>query len=145
MKYTNYGKVNAIAKLNNFSIDKPSVKTVNNAIVCNANKTNRMLNINEVHEIVSSAIVGKPKCKCYTNLPNYIGIGNLKYNGFSIHVKKTKYVIYTEHDKLPVNDSEIKLFGNKNDLKLRPHTVTLTDTNKLLQCIDYVVNQISNK
>ena len=44
-----------------------------------------------------------------------------------------------------VDDSEIKLFGNKNDLKLRPHTVTITDTNKLLQCIDYVVNQISNE
>lgn len=145
MKYTNYGKVNAIVTGKNYSVDKPSVKTVNNAIVCNANKTNRMLNINEVHEIVSNAIVGKPKLKVYTNLPNYIGIGNLKYNGFSIHVKKTKYVIYTEHDKLPVNDSEIKLYGNTNDLKLRPHTVTLTDTNKLLQCIDYVVNQISNK
>ena len=144
MKYTNYGKVNAIAKLNNFSIDKPSVETVNNAIVCNANKTNRMLNINEVHEIVSTAIVGKPKCKCYTNLPNYIGIGNLKYNRFSIHVKKTKYTIYTDIENQLPTGVDIKLYDNSRD-KLRPHTIELTDTNKLLQCIDYVVNQISNK
>ena len=144
MKYTNYGKVNAIAKLNNFSIDKPSVKTVNNAIVCNANKTNRMLNINEVHEIVSHAIVGKPKCKVYTNLPNYVGIGNLKYNRFSIHVKKTKYTIYTDIETGLPSDVTIQLYENKRDHK-RPHTIELTDTNKLLQCIDYVVNQISNK
>ena len=139
MKYTNYGKVNAIAKLNNFSIDKPSVKTVNSAIVCNANKTNKMLTITELHEIVSSAIVGKPKCKCYTNLPNYIGIGNLKYNCFSIHVKKTKYTIYTDIDNGLPTGVNIQLYENKND-HLRPHTIELTDTNKLLQCIDYVVN-----
>lgn len=144
MKYTNYGKVNAIAKLNNFSIDKPSVETVNNAIVCNANKTNRMLNINEVHEIVSSAIVGKPKLKVYMNLPNYIGIGNLKYNRFSIHVKKTKYIIYTDIENGLPTGTNIELYGNSSD-KLRPHKIVINDTNKLLQCIDSVVNQISNK
>ena len=138
MKYTNYGKVNAIAKLNNFSIDKP-VETVNNAIVCNANKTNRMLNITELHELVTRAIVGKPKLKVYTNLPNYVGIGNLKYNRFSIHVKKTKYIVYTDiENNLPVS---VELYGNKTDHK-RPHKIEINDTNKLLQCIDSVVNNI---
>ena len=138
MKYTNYGKVNAIAKLNNFSIDKP-VETVNNAIVCNANKTNRMLNITELHELVTRAIVGKPKLKVYTNLPNYVGIGNLKYNRFSIHVKKTKYIVYTDiENNLPVS---VELYGKKTDHK-RPHKIEINDTNKLLQCIDSVVNNI---
>ena len=140
MKYVNYNKVNAIVTGKNYSVDKPlPVETVNNAIVCNANKTNRMLNINEVHEIVSRAIVGKPKCKCYTNLPNYIGIGNLKYNCFSIHVKKTKYTIYTDITTGLPSDVNIQLYENKRDHK-RPHTIELTDTNKLLQCINYVVN-----
>ena len=140
MNYTNYGKVNAIAKLNNFSIDKP-VETVNNAIVCNANKTNKMLSITELHELVTRSLVGKSKCKVYTNIPNYVGIGNLKYNRFSIHVKKTKYVIYTDIDsKLPTGVN-IQLYGNSTD-KLRPHKIEINDTNKLLQCIDSVVNHI---
>ena len=138
MKYTNYGKVNAIVTGKNYSVDKP-IKTGNNAIVCNANKTNRMLSITELHELVTRSLVGKPKCKCYTNLPNYIGIGNLKYNCFSIHVKKTKYTIYTDIDHGLPTGVNIQLYENKRDHK-RPHTIELTDTNKLLQCIDYVVN-----
>ena len=139
MKYVNYNKVNAIVTGKNYSVDKPPVKTVNNAIVCNANKTNRMLNINELHELVTRSLVGKPKCKCYTNLPNYVGIGNLKYNCFSIHVKKTKYTIYTDIDHGLPTGVNIQLYGNKTDHK-RPHKIEINDTNKLLQCIDYVVN-----
>lgn len=137
MKYTNYGKVNAIAKLNNFSIDKP-VETVNNAIVCNANKTNRMLNINELHEIVSRAIVGKRKCKIYTDSKHYVGIGTLKFNCFSIHAKKSNYIIYTDIEHGLPSGITVELFGNSTD-KLRPHKIVINDTTKLLQCIDSVM------
>lgn len=141
MKYTNYGKVNAIAPLNNFSIDKP-VETVNNAIVCNANKTNKMLNITELHELVSRALVGKRKCKIYTDSKHYVGIGTLKFNCFSIHAKKSKYVIYTDIEHGLPTGVTVKLFGNSTD-KLRPHKIEINDTATMVQCINSVVNMFS--
>ena len=139
MKYTNYGKVNAIAKLKNFSIDKP-VETVNNAIVCNANKTNRMLNINELFEMLSKVTNGNMKCKLYTDSSKYVGIGDKRKNLFSVNALKTKYNVYINDSVVDYIPKSITVVKNGNSVdKTRPHAIEIKNTSDLITCVNSIM------
>lgn len=131
-------KTTAIVTGHNYAVTKPTETT--NAIVCNANKVNKMLSITELHETLSRTIVGNTKCKIYTDSSKYVGIGNKRKNLFSVNVLKTKYNVYISDDIVDYIPKNLHVATGANSVdKTRPNTVEITNTSDLLNCVSSVM------